>query len=275
LNPLNTDHSANLARLHRRWADLKASDPAARQQELETAAEYYREAISLSPNNAQLWNEWVLITMTMSDLARQTGDAAKADTYLADAQAKLEHSLELDAQYDQTYLLLAQMARAQNKPDEAQRYFEESLKWNAGNEAAWSGAVEQLLQTHNYTDAERLSLAFLEKNPNSLSVLRTLAVKIYYPQNRLSEAMAAMQQVLNAGAGDPNHWDDLRVMAILLAQTGQLEQALPLAQQALAAAPQDQKAGLVQPLVDQLQAQLGISPQPTQTLPFAQPTPAK
>ncbi len=30
LNPLNTDHSANLARLHRRWADLYASDPGVR-----------------------------------------------------------------------------------------------------------------------------------------------------------------------------------------------------------------------------------------------------
>ncbi len=60
MNPLNTDHSANLARLHRRWADLKAADPAARQQELETAAEYYRQATNLSPNNAQLWNEWAL-----------------------------------------------------------------------------------------------------------------------------------------------------------------------------------------------------------------------
>jgi hypothetical protein len=63
LNPLNTDHSANLARLHRRWADLKASDPAARQQELEASAEYYRQATSLSPDNAQSgmngrWSIW-------------------------------------------------------------------------------------------------------------------------------------------------------------------------------------------------------------------------
>ena len=104
MNPLNTDHSANLARLHRRWADLKAADPAARQQELETAAEYYRQATGLSPNNAQLWNEWALVSLAMSDQAQQAGDTAKADTYLADAQAKLDHSLELDQQYDQTYL---------------------------------------------------------------------------------------------------------------------------------------------------------------------------
>ena len=273
LNPLNTDHSANLARLHRRWADLKASDPAARQQELEASAEYYRQATELSPNNAQLWNEWALITMAMADLARQTGDAAKADAYLADAQAKLDHSLELDRQYDQTYLLQAQMARSLGKPDEAQQYFEQALKWNAGSLDAWGGAVDQLLQTQNYTDAEQISQAFLAKNPNSLPVLRTLARNIYYPQNRVDEAIALMQQVLELGANDANnHWEDLRVMAILLAQVGRLPEALPLAQQALEAAPQEQKAS-VQPLVEQLQAQLGISPQPTNTLPFQPPQP--
>jgi tetratricopeptide (TPR) repeat protein len=270
LNPLNTDHSANLARLHRRWAELKMDDPVARQQELEAAAEYYREATGLSPNNAQLWNEWALVNLAMSDLAQQTGDTAQAGAYFADAQVKVDHSLELDQQYDQTYLLLAQLARAQGKADEAQKYYEEALEWNAGNEVAWGNAVEQLIQMQNYTDAEKLSLAFLDKNPNSLSALRTLARNIYYQEGRLDEAISVMQQVLELGAGDGNHWEDLRVMAILLAQTGRLQEALPLAQQALDTAPQDQKAN-VQPLVDQLQAQLGISPQPSGTLPFQSP----
>jgi len=270
LNPLNTDHSANLARLHRRWADLKASDPAARQQELETAAEYYRQATNLSPNNAQLWNEWSLINMAMSDVAQQSNDAAKAQTYLADAQAKLDHSLELDQQYDQTYLYLAQLARSQGRADEAQKYFEQALKSNAGNLDAWGGAVDQLIQTQNYTDAEKLSLAFLEKNPNSPPVLRTLARNIYYQQNRLGEAIAAMQQVLDLAPSDANHWDDLRVMAILLAQAGRLEEALPLAKQSLEAAPQEEKAN-IESLVSQLQSQLGITTQQTSTLPFQPP----
>jgi tetratricopeptide (TPR) repeat protein len=270
LNPLNTDHSANLARLHLRWADLKASDPVARQKELETSAEYYRQAISLSPNNAELWNQWAMTSLAMSDLARQTGDAAKAESYLADAQSKLDHSLELDSQYDQTYLRLAQLARAQGKADEAQQYFEQALKWNAGSLDAWGGAVDQLIQTQNYTEAEKLSLAFLEKNPNTLPVLRTLARNIYFPQNRVEEAIATMQQVLDLAPTDSSHWEDLRVMSILLAQVGRLQEALPLAQQALQAAPQEQKAN-IQPLVNQLQAQLGVSPQPTDTLPFQSP----
>jgi tetratricopeptide (TPR) repeat protein len=151
--------------------------------------------------------------------------------------------------------------------DKAQKYFEQALEWNAGNLDAWGGAVDQLIQTQDYTDAEKLSLAFLEKNPNSLTVLRTLARNIYFPQGRFDEAIVTMQQVLNLAPSDPSYWEDLRVMAVLLAQVGRIQEALPLAQQSLEAAPQEQKAS-IQPLIDQLQAQLGISPQPTGTLPF-------
>jgi tetratricopeptide (TPR) repeat protein len=271
LNPLNTDHSANLARLHRRWADLKASDPAARQKELETAAEYYRQATSLSPNNAQLWNEWALVITAMSDLAKGT-DPTQAEVYLADAQAKLDHSLELDALYDQTYMIRGQLARAQGNAEEAQKMFAEASKLNSGNLDAYGNTIDLLLQQQNYTDAEKISLDFLAKNPDSLSVMRTLARNIYYQQQRLPEAITTMERVLQIGQNDSNHWEDQRVMAIMLAQVGRLEEALPLARAALAAAPQDQQAG-IQGLVDQLQAQLGVSPQPSQTLPFAQPAP--
>lgn len=274
LNPLNTDHSANLARLHRRWADLKASDPAARQKELETSAEYYRQATQLSPNNAQLWNEWALVTMAMADLARSGNDTAKADAYLADAQAKLDHSLELDALYDQTYMIRGQLARAEGNAEEAQKMFAEASKLNAGNLDAYGNSIDLLLQQKNYTDAEKISLDFLAKNPDSLSVLRTLARNIYYQQQRLPEAISTMEHVLQIDQNDASRWEDQRVMAILLAQAGRLQEALPMAQAALTTAPQDQQAG-IQTLVSQLQSQLGISPQLTQTLPFAQPTPAK
>jgi tetratricopeptide (TPR) repeat protein len=127
------------------------------------------------------------------------------------------------------------------------------------------------VQTQNYTEAERISLAFLETSPNSPPVLRTLARNIYFPQNRMDEAIALMQQVLQlVPNNDPNRWDDLYATAVFLAQSGRLEEALPLAQQALELTPQEQKAN-IQPLVEQLQAQLGVSPQPTNTLPFQSP----
>jgi tetratricopeptide (TPR) repeat protein len=208
--------------------------------------------------------------MALSDQARQLGDAATAEAHLAEAQAKIDHSLELDAAYEQTYLLKAQLARAQGNTAQAQQDFAEALKLNSGSLDAWSGAVDQLIQSQNYTDAEQLSLAFLEKNPDSLPVLRTIARNIYYPQGRLDEAIATMQQVLQLSPDDANRWNDLYVTAVMEAQSGRLTEALPLAQQALELAPQEQKDS-VQQLITQLQQQLGISVQPTNTQPFLPP----
>jgi tetratricopeptide (TPR) repeat protein len=109
MNPLNTDHSANLARLSRSWAFANAlgpndstSDPALREvvatnpekvdlKKLDQALVYYDEATSLSPHNAQLSNELATVQYIKGD----TGAALKT----------LDHSLTLDPRFAQTYLL--------------------------------------------------------------------------------------------------------------------------------------------------------------------------
>ena len=62
INPLNTDHSANLARLMRTWADM-TTDPAQKSKLADQASQYYVEATRLSPHNAILWNEWATIDL--------------------------------------------------------------------------------------------------------------------------------------------------------------------------------------------------------------------
>ena len=57
VNPLNTDHTANLARLYRTWADLSVDNPQMRQEMLNKSLAMYDVATTLSPNAAHLWNE--------------------------------------------------------------------------------------------------------------------------------------------------------------------------------------------------------------------------
>lgn len=98
INPLNTDHTANLARLYRRWVEyLRARSPvdAARVEEILQKADrsYQTAATVLSPNNAVLWTEWC-------DLHGRT---------MRDWQGAVErctHSIQIDAQYDRTYVTL-------------------------------------------------------------------------------------------------------------------------------------------------------------------------
>ena len=116
LNPLNTDHSANLARLSRAWAFADALSPTdnptnARLREilaepgnkvdmprLDQALTYYQQATALSPQNAQLWNELATVQFVRNDLAG--------------AQASIDHSLALDQRFAPTYLLLGDMRDA-------------------------------------------------------------------------------------------------------------------------------------------------------------------
>ncbi|MCA9920538.1 MAG: hypothetical protein KC445_21435, partial [Anaerolineales bacterium] len=92
INPLNTDHTANLSRLYRTWADL-SSDPAIKQAMLDESIAEYDMAVQLSPNAAHLWNE-----KGNAHLARGEEDLA---------EAAYTHSLALDPLFEQTYLLLA------------------------------------------------------------------------------------------------------------------------------------------------------------------------
>ncbi|MEM7533264.1 MAG: hypothetical protein AAF639_13870, partial [Chloroflexota bacterium] len=57
VNPLNTDHTANLARLYRTWADLNGGDAELRDRMLAQSLEQYEVATTLSPNSAHIWNE--------------------------------------------------------------------------------------------------------------------------------------------------------------------------------------------------------------------------
>ena len=113
LNPYNTDHSANLARHNRSWAFTDALGPndaptnALLRQLATTQAKgvnfarlnqsltYYRQATSLSPQNAQLWNELATTQFIMGDT-----DAALAS---------LKHSETLDPIYSQTFIVRGDM----------------------------------------------------------------------------------------------------------------------------------------------------------------------
>ena len=266
LNPLNTDHSANLARLYRRWADVYAADAAVRTDRLAQADAQYKIATTLSPNNAILWNEWSTVLMAQADMARSASDTAGAEALVAAAQAKLDQSVALDQQFEQTYLIRAQLARSQGQTDEARRNYDLAMKWNPNSTDAWGGLTDMLVAQGNYTEVETITLAYLQDHPDFLPGLRTLARNVYFPQNRLAEALATQQRVVQVGANDANIWDDQRVLAILLAQTGQLELALQAAQQSLSKAPSANQAE-INSLITQLQGSLGITTPVTPTTP--------
>ena len=215
INPFNTDHSANLARMWRQSADLTA-DATQKQQRYENSSMEYGTATSLSPNNAALWNEWA--SLMMYNLRN-----------LDEAKVKLDRSLELDQKFSQTYLLRSawNMEKANTvdraaKPDEWRAYMEAALK--------------------------ELSAARVV-DPNSDQILQELTRVAV----QMGDLPAAISATLSMVEKNPNDWNSLKNLAVMYSDTKQITLAQQYAERALAIAPAEQQ-GPLQAFIAQLAA---------------------
>ncbi|MBL7066108.1 MAG: tetratricopeptide repeat protein, partial [Anaerolineae bacterium] len=235
-NPLNTDHSANLARMYRRWADF-ASDGETRQDMLQRSADNYTIATTLSPHNAILWNEWATLYLHARDFER--------------AQETISHSLELDPDFDQTWTVQADIYVNQNVITDAVKAYEQALEINPRLTDVWLRLGDIHVNQKELEEAVEAYEQALEISPKRTQVWRVLG-SIYAQLGRLDDAVAALQQALELAPEASDAWDTHRMMAIIYSQLGQGKAALSHAQTALELAPEDQQPAM-QALVAQLQ----------------------
>ncbi|MEZ4859676.1 MAG: tetratricopeptide repeat protein [Caldilineaceae bacterium] len=206
VNPLNTDHTANLARLYRTWADL-STDSAERQTMLDESLDEYNMAVRLSPNAAHLWNE-----KGNAHLARGERDEAEA-AYL--------HSLSIDDLFEQTYLLLADFYDRDQKYQEIVTLLEDGIaKMNANRHFSPSAQMFSFLgvayaRLGNIPAAIEANLEVIKRQPNNVGAMRNLAL-LYRDQGKLDEALKWLQQAV--GLLGPQQADDIKQMRVLEAQ---------------------------------------------------------
>ncbi len=215
-NPLNTDHSANLARFYKSWAarvaaDLRAESlgeaevaslQARRQVLLQQSVENYEIALSLSPHNPILWNELAQL------YAIDMGDQPRFEETIA-------HSLEVDEEFEQTWMLLGDLASSQGDID---------------------GAIESYLRS-------------LEVKNNC--TVRRVVGTLYAQQSRWDEAAAFLEASVAECETAGDLWEMYRVLAITYANQGEVALALETAEISLGLAPADQKP-MIQQMIDQL-----------------------
>jgi len=180
LNPYNTDHTANLARLYRTWAEL-SNDPQERKKYLQKSIEFYEQATRLSPNNAQLYNEWALVYLL----------AGRSDKALE----KLERSLALDDRYDQTYLLLGDYYRNAKEWKKAAEAYEKAVELSPRLVQAYSALGFVYAQMGELEKAIEANKKVIELSPKDYISHRNLAL-LYAQIGRLDEAIAEAQQAL-------------------------------------------------------------------------------
>jgi tetratricopeptide (TPR) repeat protein len=151
LDPLAIDHTANLARLARRRAEIETS-PDATAARVAEAVRLYDEVLQLAPRNTLLLNEAAeLRYLRLADWAA--------------AEAMLERSRALDPSFDYTYAalgdLFAARGRATRNPDDLRKaiqWYEEARR----RRASLKSIISVGLVARELGDRPRAIGAFLE-----------------------------------------------------------------------------------------------------------------
>jgi tetratricopeptide (TPR) repeat protein len=267
-NPLNTDHSANLARLHRAWAfaDVTGVDPTPSNQllrdlvregtagvdrdKLEQAAAFYEEAVRLSPQNTQLYNELATVQYILGD------DAG--------ALATLDRSLALDSRFSQTYLLQGDALSALGDKAAALEAYRQAAALAPGDlniQSAIGVTSAELGQTDTAlaafrqildSDAQTLAaaeaeLGRLDAEASAAGGYKQMPVAAREQRDRLNAQIAESRSQLHL-----SH----RNMALVLRDADRTDEALAAAQQALSFANDAQRAA-IEALIEALQDERG------------------
>jgi tetratricopeptide (TPR) repeat protein len=181
INPLNTDHSANLARYYRTRGGM-TSDPVDKEKYLNQALEYYRQATSLSPQNAQLFNEWGLVYFMMGDYER--------------TMEKYQQSLALDQEFEQTYLQLGDFYMARKKLDQAAEAYSKAIELDPNQVQAHSALSYIYSQQGKLAQAVEENFEVLKLKPDDYASYKNLAI-LYQQLGRVDEAIAEAEAALS------------------------------------------------------------------------------
>ena len=179
LNPMNTDHSANLGRLYLAWAQLAGADQ--RAEMVQKSLDNYSVATRLSPNAAHLHNEY-------ASAYQMAGDPSRAlDQFLI--------SLRIDPRYGETYRRLGDFYRTTNQPEQAIRAYEQGVQAAPRDATLRSLLGFMYSEQGDFASAIEQNLALLELRPNDETALRNLAglyARIGDNANALRFAQAAL-----------------------------------------------------------------------------------
>lgn len=201
--PLNTDHSANLARLYRTWGGLSQGER--RTELLNKALGYYRDATSLSPNNAGLYNEWGQTYAVLGDQDQ--------------ALQMYQKSLSLDDRYEQTHLLLGEFYMQQKDWDQAVNAYRRAVEIRPpkGSLEANSALGYVYTQKGDLESALQAYQTAVELSPRNYNDRKNLAI-LYQQMGQIDNAIQEAQQALELAPEDQK-----TTIEAFLAQLGQLQ----------------------------------------------------
>ncbi len=195
INPLNTDHTANLARLFARWAG--ATQGESRATLLALAEDYYVDALSLSPQNAVIRNEYGRLVLSLdNDCEQAVGiftDSIRIDPYYADTRSALT----------QTYALCSS-SLSDTEKQEILAAFEGALEKAGDDPNLWLQLGQLYQEADRFEDAVA---AYDEARARATAVLPIWSIDyrqatLFYDEGRLEEARALAENALAAAPAE-------------------------------------------------------------------------
>jgi tetratricopeptide (TPR) repeat protein len=186
--PLNTDHTANLARAYKFWGD-RTLDPTRRAERFTKSRAYYDEAIQQSPNNAGLREELATTNYLAGDIPA--------------ALAGISDTLKVDPKYTKPLRLLATIQRERGDFADAERSYQTYVDSRDGRSdaLAWSGLAIVLGKQGKFDEALAANDKVLQLVPNDLDTLRN-QVLLARDLGDMTRACAAVRQALEAHPDD-------------------------------------------------------------------------
>lgn len=226
LNERNKDHYANLGRLNNFWYTWTGDG-----ERLQIAAEWYRQATELAPQDVTLLNERAGIVALQGSYADRQGDAGAAQERYTQAAHMLELSRRFDDRFDDTDARIADLYRLQGRLDEATDQYIAVIERNPHQ---LNQSIERIAESmHDAPELlQRLSQAYMAQAGDD-ALLHTIAGLLAHRAGDMEAAIAAYGRAANL---QPQSLEYRRNYTIVLSDTHRYAQALDEARATLALA---------------------------------------
>lgn len=179
-NPLNTDHTRNLASLHRGWAQISTTEEE-RDHNLALAHDYYASSTKLSPFNAAIWNDWAVLQAERGQLD--------------EALETFNHSIEIDPYWANTYQMRSDLAVTLEEYELALADYEKLIELMPNDITGFSGKAYVLAQMGQVNEAINANIKVLESFPSDYNSHKNLAI-LYQQAGDLELSRYAAQNAL-------------------------------------------------------------------------------
>jgi tetratricopeptide (TPR) repeat protein len=276
INPLQTDHTANLARLHQSWATL-VSDPSTRIEHYKKSLDFYSVVVRMSPNTVHLYDQYAQAELEYASFLKVQNQPEAAAEATRAAQDKVGQALTIDPVFCFSYAVRAQ---TQSEWSAEAKDALEALKYaptcgdvfvqegratamqalfDAGDRANSGGAGEQYVSlleneartdptvelytalTNYYSTAGQIDKA-VQAADGAIGLIPTSDTTTLQKYKNFRTGLASVQQAINAVKATPDDPEAHRKLAKGWLARGQVEFALPEYQQVLRLLPNDYDA---------------------------------